>query len=52
MVTAHSSTLDGTNELDFPKDETDVTLVTISDDEEETEGDGERESQRCTTLSW
>ena len=42
MVTAHSSTLD----------ETDVTLVTISSDEEETEGDGERESQRCTTLSW
>ena len=113
MVTAHSSTLDETNELDFPKDyakpenletlpgqetlplklklpepqdfrqpstsakqstspvkikiekvsgkytvkqgpyqplnlkdETDVTLVTISSDEEETEGDGEREETK------
>ena len=46
MVTAHSSTLDETNELDFPKDETDVTLVTISGDEEETEGDGEREKTK------
>ena len=36
MVTAHSSTLD----------ETDVTLVTISSDEEETEGDGEREETK------
>ena len=28
------------------KDETDVTLVTISSDEEETEGDGEREETK------